>query len=75
MARFFAEIVGNRGIASRVGTERSGMWAHVRGWNVGVEVQCLDVGGVDVIRVYKTGGSSAARNSILLAELREEKTP
>lgn len=35
MARFYAEIQGNRGMVSRMGTETSGMWVHVRGWNRG----------------------------------------
>jgi hypothetical protein len=61
MARFYAEIKGNRGPTSRMGTPNSGMWAHVRGWNVGVEVHCIvDRDGKDVIVVNKTGGSNHA---------------
>ena len=59
MARFYAEIQGNRGKASRMGTPNSGMWCHIRGWNVGVEVRCLvDANGKDYIDIYRTGGSS-----------------
>lgn len=58
MARFYAEIKGNRGMASRMGTPESGMWAHIRGWNIGCRVDCfVDDEGEDVVSVSLTGGS------------------
>lgn len=72
MSRFYAEIQGNRGMASRQGTKSSGIWSHTRGWNIGVEVQCY-VGddGKDHIRVYRTGGSSGHWSKQIIAVLEE----
>jgi len=59
MSRFYASIQGNRGMATRQGTPKSGMEGHVRGWNIGARVTCY-VGddGKDRVRVTLTGGSS-----------------
>jgi hypothetical protein len=38
MARFYADIQGSRGEATRMGTAASGIQAHPRGWNLGVQV-------------------------------------
>ena len=74
MARFYAEIEGNRGRASRQGTEKSGMWAHIRGWDVGVSVDCrANDDGTDTIYVYETGGSNAGGRARLIAELTDRK--
>lgn len=67
MARYRAEIEGNRGRASRLGTRMSGIWTHIRGWGVGVRVD----GGpqvrtpeepkreeCDTFHVYATNGSN-----------------
>ena len=40
MARFYADIRGNRGSASRMGSADSGIRGHVRGWSLGGEVEC-----------------------------------
>lgn len=58
MAQFRAEIQGARGRASRLGTKQSGMWAHVRGWDIGVRIDIMHRDGRDIIMVYKTGGST-----------------
>ncbi len=72
MAQFYAEIQGNRGAATRIGTKKSGMWAHIRGWHVGVKVYCqVNAEGKDEIQVYKTGGSSGAGHEELLARIVE----
>jgi len=47
MARFYAEIQGNRGSASRMGTPNSGIEGHIRGWDVGVKVYGSVIGYVD----------------------------
>ena len=58
MSRFYAEIKGNRGKASRCGFKDSGMWSHTRGWNRGVEVRgYVDQDGNDCFNIYVTGGS------------------
>ena len=40
MARFYGEIQGNKGQATRMGTKTSGFHAHIRGWDVGIKVEC-----------------------------------
>jgi len=67
MARFYGEVQGTRGRASRLGS--SGMRSHTRGWNVGVEVVCTIRDDVDVIEVYETGGSHDPRQKRLVATL------
>ena len=73
MARFYAEIKGNRGKASRQGFKDSGMWGHIRGWNSGVEVECrVDSEDLDYIEVYATKGSSGYGGRKLIAILYED---
>jgi len=59
MARFLAEIQGNRGEATRCGTADSGIGGHIRGWNCGVTV-CGGVAqsDVDEFRIFATSGSN-----------------
>jgi len=62
MSRFYAEIQGTKGEATRIGTSQSGIQSHTRGWNVGCEVYCsVDPDGNDVIDIYRTGGSNGGR--------------
>lgn len=72
MARFYASIRGNRGKATRMGSAKSGITGHVRGWDIGAEVELSDENGRDVVRVYRTGGSNRCSNRTLIAELRED---
>ena len=59
MSRFYAQIQGNHGIASRQGHKSSGIWSHIRGWNLGIEVQgFVDSQGKDVFWVSITKGSN-----------------
>ena len=71
MARFYAEIQGSRGRATRMGTASSGLRAHIRGWNLGVEIVGRAGGERDVIDVYQTGGSNGAGCRTLIAVLDE----
>jgi hypothetical protein len=58
MARFYASIRGNRGEATRQGSEKSGIEGHIRGWTIGASVNCyVDGMGEDVVRITITGGS------------------
>lgn len=59
MAHFKADIQGNRGEASRLGSKDSGIYCHIRGWNVGVEVSGYvdDETGKDEFLVTITSGS------------------
>lgn len=58
MARFYADIHGSRGPASRMGTASSGMHGHVRGWHVGGAVDMYAEGDNDRAAIYATGGSA-----------------
>lgn len=71
MARFIATVQGQAGSASRLGSERSGIEAHPRGWNVGVEVIGYVEDGRDVFHVYATGGSNAASSRKLIGTVTE----
>ena len=60
MARFRGTLSGQRGVASRLGSKKSGLTADVNGWRGGVRVVAeVDDGGRDVFEVYATAGSSA----------------
>ena len=64
MSRFYASIQGNRGEATRQGTSSSGIYGHIRGWDIGAKVECyVNSSGDDVVRVYLTSGSTGDRSS------------
>ena len=59
MSRFYADIQGNRGWASRGGSSNSGIMGHIRGWGIGAKVRVdVDDLGRDTVTVYITGGSN-----------------
>ncbi len=66
MARFYAEIQGNRGDATRMGSAASGIYSHTRGWHTGARVDVDDINGTlvaedgtgDRVDVKRTGGSN-----------------
>ena len=57
MAQFRANILGQRGGASRLGSAKSGILAIVNGWHGGVTVEAKHVDGRDIFEIYATGGS------------------
>lgn len=61
MARFYGSMKGNRGEVTRCGSLNSGITAHVRGWNVGIQAEVhKDFGGdfhKDICEVFITTGS------------------
>ena len=58
MAHFYASIQGNRGEATRMGTKKSGINGHIRGWISGASVSCfVNSEGLDVVEVRLTNGS------------------
>ena len=67
MAHFYAEIQGNRGEATRMGTKESGVLGHIRGWSVGAKVVCIydDLSGKDIVRVFRTGGSNNSSGELV----------
>ena len=59
MSQFYARIKGNRGKATRQGTKKSGIYAHISGWDIGIEVEgFIDEDGKDRFIIRKTGGSN-----------------
>ena len=70
MAHFYATIKGSRNTTlTKTGTKNSGMTAHIRGWDVGAEIVLTHEGNnQDLVRIYKTGGSSGASSRTLVAE-------
>lgn len=74
MSHFYAEIQGNRGLASRQGTANSGIWGHIRGWNCGIEVRgIINEDGEDEFLVYATRGSNGFGRDTLIASITKEK--
>lgn len=71
MAQFIGEIQGHRGRASRLGSKTSGFYAHIRGWDIGVEVECSHNNGRDIIDIYQTCGSNNHCNRKLIKSLEE----
>lgn len=65
MAQFYADIQGNRGAATRMGTKASGINGHIRGWDVGCRVHCYydDKEEVDKVSIELTSGSGQHRMS------------
>lgn len=71
MAQYYAEIQGNRGLASRMGSKDSGIWGHIRGWNCGIEVAGRVEDEEDRFYVYATSGSSGYGNRELIGYVTE----
>lgn len=74
MSRFYAEIRGNAQTeATRCGTERSGIWGHIRGWDVGIEVNGHVVEDKDTFHIYATGGSHGSTREVFLGTVTREE--
>lgn len=73
MAQFRGTIKGQKGEESRLGNKTSGFRATVDGWNAGIYVEARwdEKLGMDVFRVYETGGSNGRGGSRLVFELRD----
>jgi hypothetical protein len=72
MSRFYANIKGSRGEATRQGTPKSGIYAHIRGWNAGVSVRgYVDECGKDRFLVCATGGSNGGSRSQVIGTVEE----
>jgi len=62
MSHFYGDLTGDRGVATRRGSKKSGIHSHIRGWNVGVKIEGdVDAQGEDSFTIYKTGGSNNPR--------------
>lgn len=66
MARFYADIQGNRGQATRMGTKGSGIDGHIRGWDSGARVTCyVNSKDQDIVEVYATTGSGCGHEKTI----------
>lgn len=73
MARFYADIQGNRGQATRMGTEKSGLHGHIRGWEVGCRAEMwVNQKGEDVVTITLTGGSNGGTTQCLGSFTKED---
>jgi hypothetical protein len=68
MSQFYAEIQGNRGPATRMGSKQSGIRCHIRGWDTGVEVSGVHPGS-DVFNIYMTHGSNNSGSRTYLGRI------
>ncbi len=77
MAHFYANIMGESKTAvSRCGTKSSGIWGHVRGWNIGAVVDIVHENGKDVLGIAVTGGThNASRSKLILTMTEGEPIP
>ena len=71
MSQFYAEIQGNRGGASRMGSKDSGITGHIRGWHIGARVSCDHEDGFDVVEITGTKGSAGYGQSYPIATIQE----
>ena len=74
MARFRATMQGQRGMASRLGSTKSGINVRVNGWNLGVSVYgYVDPdSGQDTFLVFRTGGSHGYKPSSPIITITDE---
>lgn len=73
MSQFYGEMFGSaKTTATRRGHRTTGLRAHIRGWEVGVEIHVGERDGKDTVSVWKTGGSNGGRGD-LLAEFTAEE--
>lgn len=70
MAHFRATVGGNRGIASRLGSIKSGIAARVSGWQAGVSIEASRVER-DVFRIIMTSGSSGRKADKFIGTVQE----
>lgn len=74
MSRFYADITGGRGTATRQGHAASGIRGHIRGWNCGVRVIGSADGTADVFDIWQTTGSNDDGRTLLLGSVRLDET-
>lgn len=75
MAQYYGEIKGAKGTVTKEGTSQSGIEAHIRGYNVGVRIECSpdrkSGKPLDQCEVFLTGGSNSPKNIKLIAVVGE----
>ena len=62
MSHFYGNMKGSRGETTRCGTQGSGIWAHIRGWSVGVYTRVMYDSTLkkDVVHVFRTTDSNGS---------------
>lgn len=62
MSRFYATVNGqSKTTATKCGNKQSGMYAHIRGWNIGATIDLMvDSDNEDILCIEITGGSNNA---------------
>lgn len=77
MARFYLTAINGRGNRQSIGGRASVESAHVRGWNAGIEVECIRVHDLatgtetDRFDVYMTPGSTGEGHRVLVGQAYE----
>ena len=72
MAHFQAEIQGNRGEASRLGTAKSGIYAFARGWDGGARIDMWEgEDGEDYITIAIGPHGKMGQTTILTGTVKE----
>ena len=73
MARFYGNIQGNRKEKTTLGSKNSGLIGHLRGWNIGIKINCcVDKNDKDIVTVYLTSGSNNKSCDKLIGTFIEE---
>lgn len=72
MARFYGEVIGQRGKpVHRLGSTSSGVEVKAQGWEVGVTVDGnVDDGGNDSFDIWSTGGTNGGIGTRLLGTVK-----
>lgn len=69
MAQFYlsADNKINKRETTLAGSKKHGLFAHIRGWNIGVEINCVfnEITNRDEITIYKTGGSNNSASKLI----------
>jgi hypothetical protein len=66
MAHFYSTVSSKNTTHTKCGTKKEGMQAHIRGWDVGVQVDLsVNSDGEDVVCVYLTDGSNGHKGKKL----------
>jgi len=71
MSRFYSTVSNRKSTQTKCGHATDGLSAHIRGWNIGVQVDIIEnEEGKDEIRIFKTSGSNNNGNRELITILK-----
>lgn len=70
MAHFYGEVSGRaQTAATRCGTKKTGLQAHIRGWHVGVRVEADHANDQDILTISVTHGSGSSQPDKLIGHV------